>query len=387
MRRVPSLPRADFAEQIARIGFLYAHLDGTLYWDESVRYEFAMAEIEAIETATEDLASLCLQVIDRIVTSEVMLMRLQVPRHAWDLIAQSWRRRDPSLYGRFDFVFDGTNPPKLLEYNADTPTSLFEASVVQWFWFEQLIARGDFAKGSDQFNSLHEKLVARWRVVARPSLLHLACQTEHIEDRSTIDYLADCANQAGLETASIGMGDIGLKGERFVDRQGRSIASLFKLYPWEWMLKDAFGKSEALLDTQLIEPPWKMLLSNKGILALLWELAPNHPNLLPTYFERDPRSQALRDRYARKPLYSREGNNIELVDGMTVATGPKDGYGAEGYVRQQLCVLPEFEGYYPVVGSWVVGNEPAGMGIREDASPITSNGARFVPHVIVPGVG
>lgn len=385
MRRLPSFPRTDLAEQMERIGFLYAHLDGTLYWDEGVRYEFAMAEIEVIESASEELASLCLDLIDHIVASEVMLMRLQVPRHAWDLIAQSWRRRDPSLYGRFDFVYDGVNTPKLLEYNADTPTSLFEASVVQWFWLEQLIERGDFAKGSDQFNSLHEKLVARWRSIPRPPLLHLACQIEHIEDRSTIDYLANCANQARFETATVDIGDIGLKGERFVDRQGRRIESLFKLYPWEWMLKDAFGKSEALRAIQLIEPPWKMLLSNKGILALLWEFAPNHPNLLPTYFERDPRAQMLGQRYARKPLYSREGNNIELVDGVTLVSGPKDGYGAEGYVRQQLCLLPEFGGYYPVIGSWVIGEEPAGMGIREDASPITSNGARFVPHVIVPG--
>jgi glutathionylspermidine synthase len=36
------------------------------------------------------------------------------------------------LYGRFDLAYRGDGPPKLLEYNADTPTALFEAAVVQW---------------------------------------------------------------------------------------------------------------------------------------------------------------------------------------------------------------------------------------------------------------
>jgi glutathionylspermidine synthase len=37
-----------------------------------------------------------------------------------------------------------------------------------------------------------------------------------------------------------------------------------------------------------------------------------------------------------------------------------------------------------IVGSWVVGNEPAGIGLREDRGRITRNGSRFVPHYIRP---
>ncbi len=126
-----------------------------------------------------------------------------------------------------------------------------------------------------------------------------------------------------------------------------------------------------------------MLLSNKGILALLWQMAPNHPNLLPSYFEMDERSGVLGHQYARKPLFSREGGNIALVDGEHALAGPNRGYGAEGFVRQQLCMLPEFSGHYPVIGSWMVGTEPAGIGIREDISPMTSNTSRFAPHTIL----
>jgi hypothetical protein len=52
--------------------------------------------------------------------------------------------------------------------------------------------------------------------------------------------------------------------------------------------------------------------------------------------------------------------------------------GAEGFVRQELSLLPQFNGRYPVIGCWVVGDEAAGMGLREEPSPITTNRACFV---------
>jgi len=302
---------------------------------------------------------------------------------AWDAIANSWARRDLSLYGRFDFAYDGEGPPKLLEYNADTPTSLFESAVVQWFWLEQMIARGQLPNGVDQFNSLHEKLIARWRQIALGRFLHLSCMTQSIEDAGAVSYLEDCARQAGLQTLAIDMRDIGLNERSFVDREGRVIELLFKLYPWEWMFADPFGQSVGKRCTSFVEPPWKLILSNKGMLALLWEMEPGHPNLLRCYFEDEPQTAALGERFARKPLYSREGANVTLVDGTDRIAGLQDGYGKEGFVRQELRLLPNFDGRYPVLGCWLVGDAPAGMGVREDASPITSNRSRLVPHVIL----
>ena len=204
-----------------------------------------------------------------------------------------------------------------------------------------------------------------------------------VEDFGTTAYLADCAAQAGCRAALLDMGDIGLKDARFYDRDGRAIETLFKLYPWEWMFADAFGRTPAMRATRFLEPPWKTLLSNKGMLALLWEMAPGHPNLLECYFADDPRAAALGASYAKKPIYSREGANVLLVkEGAAIASAPGE-YGAEGHVRQALHLLPRFEGRYPVIGAWVVGGAPAGMGVREDATPLTSDRARFVPHVIL----
>lgn len=389
MRREASPPRPDFERHAAEIGFRFASLDGEPYWEERARYVFSLREIEDdLEAATTELHTLCLDLVARVVGSEALLERLCIPRHAWDVIAQSWARRDPSLYGRFDFAYGGKGPPKLLEYNADTPTGLVEAAVVQWRWLEEMIENGVLPAAADQFNSLHEKLVARWSEIANGRALHLACMSAHVEDANIADYLADCARQAGLRATVVDMSDIGLESNlvfenNFVDRGEGRINLLFKLYPWEWMFADAFGRAPAMKRTHFVEPPWKMILSNKGMLPLLWEMAPGHPNLLRCFFEDDRRAASLGDHYARKPLYSREGADIELVDGATQVTAASDGYGAEGYVRQELYLLPEFEGRYPVLGCWLVGDAPAGMGVREDASLITSNRSRFVPHIIL----
>jgi glutathionylspermidine synthase len=385
MRRIAITPRANLNARAAELGFDFLAFDGEPYWDESAYYAFTLAEIEDdIEAPTNELASLCLDLVERIVRDEQTLQRLKIPRHAWDLIAQSWRRGDLSLYGRFDFAYRGGERAKLLEYNADTPTALFEAAVFQWVWLEDAIAQDLLPRRADQFNSLHEKLVARLQRVAQRRPLHMACMADSQEDRGFIAYLEDCARQADLTAYVLGIEDIGLrKRGPFVDLSSRPIELLFKLYPWEFMFQDSFGQSPAMQDTRFIEPPWKMLLSNKGLLPLLWEMEPRHPNLLPAFFEGDPRAAELGGRYARKPLYSREGANISLVDGGRIIDSDGGDYGAEGFVLQALVDPPQFDGRYPILGSWMIGDEACGMGVREDKSPITKNNARFLPHAII----
>jgi glutathionylspermidine synthase len=390
MRRIRVKPRDNLADRARETGFELLTVDGSVYWDESAYYGFSLRQIEDhIEDPTRELASLCLALVDRAVGDERTLERLRIPANAWDLIAQSWHRGDHTLYGRFDLAYDGDGPARLLEYNADTPTALFEASVFQWLWLEDALAGNTIPAGSDQFNSLHEKLVARLAAIAAAAsssrVLHLACAQDSAEDRGLTSYLEDCARQAGFATKSLGIGDIGTTGKGpFVDLGNEPIELLFKLYPWEWMLADTFGQSASMAVTRFLEPPWKAILSNKGILPLLWEMAPRHPNLLPAYFDDDPAKARLQGRYAKKPLYSREGQNVLLVDGYRVVDRDGGLYGKNGFVLQQLASMPVFDGNYPVIGSWVVGDAPGGIGIREDITPITKNTSRFVPHAIAP---
>ena len=197
-------------------------------------------------------------------------------------------------------------------------------------------------------------------------------------------FLEDIAAQSGLEPQFTSMQAIGLDADgRFVDADNYIIEAIFKLYPWEEMLRETYAANLPGSKALFLEPAWKAILSNKGMLPLLWERHPGHPNLLETYFEDDPRSQALGSSYVRKPLFSREGANIELVKNGRRAGVLDQGYGAEGWIRQALHELPRFNGHYPVIGSWVVGDEAAGIGIREDRARVTKNFSRFVPHAII----
>ena len=371
MKRESSVPRPDWSACLDAAGLTF-HSEPTPYWREDACYRFTVEEIAELEDATAELHQMCLEVVDDVITRERYDL-LHIPSVCHPAIRASWEHKRPSLYGRFDLRYDGTSPPVLLEYNSDTPTSLIEASVAQWQWVESVFP------SMDQFNSLHEKLVARWEVFhnqhAEP--LHLAGIPDCLEDAQTVSYLQDTAQQAGFNTIPIPMEEIGwdVDAQCFVDQSDRRITTLFKLYPWEWLAAEPFGPLLLRSSVQVIEPAWKMILSNKGLLPLLWERFPHHPNLVPTFFTPDP----LGDSYVKKPLLSREGANVEIVTPNlnTKISGP---YGQEGWVYQEFVPLPEFEGWHPVIGSWVVGDEPAGIGIRETEGLITQDQCNFVPH-------
>lgn len=385
MQRIACPERDDWQATAAATGFVFFAPDGERYWDERAYYALTLDEIEReIETPTGEIDGMCRELVARAVDDERYLRLLKIPESFWTYIAASWKRNDPSLYGRIDLRFDGKGPAKLLEYNADTPTSLFEAAVFQWTWLEQAIERQIIPRHADQYNSLHERLIDTWRHLGQGRHLHLTGMMGSEEDAGTLAYLEDVARQAGLGTTQIDIEQIGWRDTGdFVDLADRQIELAFKLYPWEWMVREDFGAKLKGAATRWVEPPWKMILSNKGILPLLWAMFPRHPNLLPAYFDDDPAAADLGRSYVRKPLYSREGANVTIVSGGETLEEQPGPYGAEGHIRQALAPLPNFSGQYPVLGSWLVGQTPCGLSIREDADPITGNLSRFIPHAIL----
>ena len=370
MQRHSIAPRAGWQEKVEKVGLTF-HTgdDGAVYWDESACYEFSPRQIDQLETAAGNLMDRCLEAGDAILEFD-LANRLALEEPWLSLARESWESDEPQLYGRFDFAYDGKNPPKLLEFNADTPTSLLEASVAQWYWLEET------RPGADQFNSLHEKLVARWKELRLAGPVHFAALAGAPEDEMTATYLRDTAMQAGLATDYVAVDDIGWDGSHFVDADRRPIQNLFKLYPWEWLVRDEYGAHLPAKPCRIVEPIWKMLFSNKAILAILWHLFPNHENLLPAHFS----PEKLTGPYVRKPLLSREGANVQIVEGGTATEESGGTYGAEGYVYQAYAPLPDFGGNRPVIGAWVVGGIPAGIGVRESEKRITDNRSRFVPH-------
>lgn len=370
-RKTGEKTRSNWQERVKSVGFYFYEIDGMPYWDESVHYEFEAHQIDHVESVTNELYEMCLKLVDYVFWNNLH-EKLAIPENFFQYAKKSWSDREPSIYGRFDFWYDGNSEPKLLEFNADTPTALFEASVVQYYWLQELWPQ------KDQFNSIHERLLQIMKERIQRFIgfetLYTSSVKESLEDYTTTEYLRDVATQAGIKTEHIYIDDIGydLDNSTYVDLNNNPIRFIFKLYPWEWTIREHFSQYLATTKITLLEPAWKMILSNKAILPLLWEMYPGHKNLLPAYYE-PPSSSGI---YVEKPFYSREGEGIYVGDHFS--------YGKPQVIYQAYKELPSYSGNYPVVGSWIVGSEAAGMGIREDRVPITNNLSRFVPHLFNP---
>lgn len=380
MERLSTTPRPGWETTVQNQGLSYYETDGKPYWNESACYVFTRREIDALESATYALNEMCLQAVEHII-SRGLWERFAVPRAFQSWVRESWERDERTVYGRFDLAFDGVNV-KMLEYNADTPTGLIEAAVIQWFWLQDVrrSTNEDSSErdGWDQFNTLHERLIEAWQALGQESNERLYFASipaeDSDEDFMTVNYLRDTANQAGWDTEYIELQNVGWNPSLgFVDLTERPIANIFKLYPWEILLTEQFAKYLPVARTRWLEAPWKMLLSNKAILPLLYELFPDSPYILPASLS------PLGDIYVKKPLLGREGANTAIVaygesvlETEGIYTGPS--------VYQEYVELPDFNGNYPIIGSWMVNGYAAGIGIREADTRITTNKSRFVPH-------
>jgi glutathionylspermidine synthase len=196
------------------------------------------------------------------------------------------------------------------------------------------------------------------------------------EESQTCRYMQDLATQAGMDAHFIDLGEIGWLNNQFVDLEDRPIKYWFKLYPWEWMFSDEFGEHTRQDVSGIVEPIWKCILSNKGILPVLHEMFPDHPNILPAHWD-DTKLKS--GSYVSKPMLSREGANITMFErGCEVAHTDGKYHGHKIY--QARAPLFNQDGHYAVIGSWVVGNRSAGMIVRDSSEQIVRDLSRVVPH-------
>lgn len=405
--------RENYKDQLNAIGFNYHDLpsgpEQADYYQEGVVYALSEKEVDIIQEGSQELHNMTIEMCSEMIRrgdypEYFALDQLSIP-----LIEQSWKRNDPSLYGRFDLVLGRDNSLKMLEYNGDTPVSILECSVAQWNYIEQLKTlperfrhingTTDLPKELNiQYNLIDETLIETWQKnFSKDELIHFAASGgfRH-EDWGNLIYILDTALRAGMKVKEIQMQDIGLKTEKlsnfnhksFVDLQNKEMRNVFKLYPWEWMTEEKFGKDIIDTNTRWLEPAWKMLLSNKAMLIKLWEMFPNHPLLLESHAVAPSNGD-----WCKKAIHGREGSNINkfiakdgnvLEDNLAQGSHKVPEYDHWGYMYQAWHDLPVYDGYRPIIGSWIIGDKACGMSIREDRNLVTGHDAFFASHLFVP---
>jgi glutathionylspermidine synthase len=373
-------PRRDFQQIVCKQGLIYhVNADGSPYWKEDSYYSFTVREINSLYETARDLHQMFLAAAEHILKTKDGLSSLEIPESLHPIIRDTWESDEWELYGRFDLTFDTMGTPKLIEYNADTPTGLLEASIIQWHWKEECFPK------SDQFNSIHEGLVTRWNELIahkqiRREMTHFTSVENCVEDRMTVGYLAATAEKAGIPVHFLPIKQIGWRSKpgEFVDEENRPIRQLFKLYPWEWMGEETFAPHLAQSRWNVLEPSWKTIFASKKLLLTLQELFPNHPHLLRV--SGDP----LRGDYVRKPVFGREGANVTLYKKGVEADARAGDSRISSFIYQEYCPLIRPKpGIFAQCGVWMTGPEPVGLGIRQDVRPILSNTSQFVPHIIL----
>ena len=376
-----TLPRDDaFPIRAEALGFGFHSPEGREYWARDACYALTPGAVAAMEAAARELAPMIAAAVDRVVARGDYQAFGFTPRLA-ALVEQSHRLGEPSLYGRFDFRLDRDGSVKLYEFNAETPAALLEAASVQLAWFEEAPGR----PGTDQWNAIDDALVARWPQMGLPRLIHFAAERGREDEIAQVAYLMATARAAGHDAEFLPVDDISWQdGPGFVTPDGTPLAACFKLYPWDWLDIEEGGRLLPLGRTRWIEPARRMLHASKAILVTLWEMFPRHPLLLPAALDR----AGIDGPAIGKPALGLEGWGM-TVDGTArdESTEVAEGLPPSPTIWQQWCPLPGHAtphgDAYPVMGVWMIGDEPAGLGIREGDDRVTTFEDRFVPHVIL----
>jgi glutathionylspermidine synthase len=397
--------RPNMDERHKEIGFSFADIDGK-YWDETLAVEFSQNEIDTLEQAAQECHEMALSATKELVESgnDQHLIDIGIPQNMIPLIRQSWERKEPSFYGRFDFALNfenGNLVPKCYEYNADTPTSLFEASIVQWQWLQDMGM-------PDQFNFIHERLVEHFSELVANKKIRLSPGADFYltsedckEDLGTIRYLQDVLHEVGLSTNLIEVSQIALadNGWSFLDARNENdvkpIEAIFKLYPWERFALGEFFKAVPTSQTKWTEPAWKLVMSSKGLLAKMYQMFPESPWLIPTRLAsggevaslsntamRLPLQDHEHDNFVVKPCLSREGSGVHVFKGEQVIKAKDCEFNSAQHVIQDYVPSHKIEEGTIMAGVWVVGDVACGLGIRLDGE-ITGDLARFLPHFFV----
>jgi len=350
------------------------------------------AEAEAYYEATNTLYEMYIEAAEYVIENN-LFHEIGIPFNLVEVIKETWENDIHwHLYGRFDLAggIDG-KPIKLLEFNADTPTALFETAIVQW-----AILKQNNLEESKQFNATYEALLDNFKrlVTLEEDVSNFESRYEgwnflftsirgNSEEENTVRLLQHIATEAGYKTEFAYIDDIEFSAEEGILYDGKEYELWFKLIPWEDI---ALEESDlAMLLTNIIKnqkaiifnPAYTLLFQSKGLLKILWDLYPNHPLLLESAFE-----PLEGQKQVKKPIFGREGGNVSILDENALELHAVDGnYANHKMLYQSYTELPTDESGESYQAGIFYAYEACGLGFRKGGK-ILDNGSKFVGHVV-----
>lgn len=349
-------------------------------------------EAEAYYAATNELYDMYVEAAEYVIENN-LFHEIGIPFNLIDAIKESWGNDVHwHLYGRFDLAGGiDAKPIKLLEFNADTPTALFETAIIQW-----AILKQNNLEESSQFNATYEALVDNFKrlVILEEDVSTFEERYDgwkflftsirgNAEEENTVRLLQHMANEAGYETQFAYIDDVEFDPEEGISFQDESYELWFKLIPWEDI---ALEESDlAMLLTNIIKnqkaivfnPAYTLLFQSKGLLKILWDLYPNHPLLLESSFE--PLEGQMQ---VKKPVFGREGGSVSILD----SDGDVVEHIEADYDNHKMLYQAYTELATDDIGdSYQAGvfyaYEACGLGFRKGGK-ILDNMSKFVGHVV-----
>ena len=349
-------------------------------------------EAEAYYEATNELYDMYVEAAEHVIEHN-LFHEIGIPFNLVEAIKESWESDVHwHLYGRFDLAggVDG-KPIKLLEFNADTPTALFETAIVQW-----AILKQNNMKESSQFNTTYEALINNFKrlVTLEEDVSSFEENYDgwnflftsvkgNSEEENTVRLLQHIATEAGYNTEFAYIDDVDFDAEEGIFFNDTNYELWFKLIPWEdialeesdlaMLLSNIIKNQKAII----FNPAYTLLFQSKGLLKILWDLYPNHPLLLESSFE-----PLEGQKQVKKPIFGREGGNVSILDENASELESIDGdYGNHKMIYQSYTELAtDLEGDSYQAGIFYA-YEACGLGFRKGGK-ILDNGSKFVGHIV-----
>jgi len=367
----------------------HTDIDNTPYVSDEI-IEISEEEAQGFYDAANELYDMYAEAGQYVIDND-LFFELGIPFNLVEAIVQSWEEEVHwHLYGRFDLAggLDG-NPIKLLEFNADTPTMVYESAIIQW----ALLKKNGFSE-SLQFNNLYEALgdnfkrmitlgedISNFNAIYEGwKILFSSIQGSEEEER-TVKLLEVIAREAGFETNFCYAHEAILNEIEGLSFGGINYEFWFKLIPWESIAIDEPELAQLITamiankNTIFLNPAYTLMFQSKRMLKILWDLFPNHPLLLETSYE------PLHQKQVKKHAFGREGENISILDAQGNVLHSNGGeYANYPEIYQAFAAQNHHNGilYQPNV---FYAYEACALGFRKGGE-ILDNLSKFVAHKI-----